>query len=168
MKPKNNKERRISILKFALLFLFTTALIVVSFFFDFNKVPLKENKVLRDRSEVIEKEAEFQREFSEEMVKINSLLDSLDTPGQNDQYINALINSGIVDLEKSIPKEGSSDRYDMYKNIIKSYVQLHQFKNKLKEYEDIDQQLDEYEEELERVNTELETAKRNLDAMRIR
>ncbi len=166
MKPKNSKERRNSILKFALLFAFTVALIVTTFFFDFNRVPLKENAVLRAKSEMIDKENEFQEKFSEEMVSIRSLLDSLDTPGQNVQYINALINSKIVDLQKSIPKEDSTHRYDMYNNIVKSFVDLQAFKTKLKELENVDAQLTEYEEELERVNLELEKANRYLDALR--
>ena len=103
MKSKNSKERRNSILKFALLFVITTTLIVLAFFFDFSRVPLKENAVLRERSVSIEREVKFQEKFSSEMINIRSLLDSLDTPGQNTQYINALINSNIVDLEKSIP-----------------------------------------------------------------
>ncbi|WP_108868978.1 type VI secretion system TssO [Aquimarina aquimarini] len=166
MKPKNSKERRNSILKFALLFLFTATLIVITFFFDFDRVPLKENSVLRERSKAIETEVQFQEKFSGEMVKIRSLLDSLDTPGQNTQYINALLNSKIVDLQKSIPEEDSTYRYDMYNSIVKSFVDLQGFKNKLKEFEDVDTKLEEYEIELERVNLELEKAKRYVDALR--
>ncbi|WP_103865882.1 type VI secretion system TssO [Aquimarina sp. I32.4] len=166
MKPKNSKERRNSILKFALLFLFTATLIVITFFFDFDRVPLKENSVLRERSKAIETEVQFQEKFSGEMVKIRSLLDSLDTPGQNTQYINALLNSKIVDLQKSIPEEDSTYRYDMYNSIVKSFVDLQGFKNKLKDFEDVDTKLEEYEIELERVNLELEKAKRYVDALR--
>ncbi|WP_109852699.1 type VI secretion system TssO [Aquimarina sp. AU58] len=166
MKPKNSKERRNSILKFSLLFIFTVTLIVLAFFFDFDRVPLKENSVLREQSKAIKTEMQFQEEFSSEMFAIRSLLDSLDTPGQNIQYINALINSKIVDLQKSIPEEDSTYRYNMYNSIVKSFVDLQGLKTKLKEFEDVDAQLEEYEEELERVNQELEKANRYLDALR--
>ncbi|WP_103070937.1 type VI secretion system TssO [Aquimarina sediminis] len=166
MKPKNSKERRNSILKFSLLFIFTVTLIVVTFFFDFDRVPLKENSVLRERSKAIETEMQFQEKFSTEMTAIRSLLDSLDTPGQNIQYINALINSKIVDLQKSIPEEDSTYRYNMYNSIVKSFVDLQGLKTKLKDFEDVDAQLDEYEQELDRVNLELEKANRYLDALR--
>ncbi|PKV50731.1 hypothetical protein ATE84_2797 [Aquimarina sp. MAR_2010_214] len=166
MKPKNSKERRNSILKFSLLFIFTVTLIVLAFFFDFDRVPLKENSVLREQSKSIKTEIQFQEKFSSEMFAIRSLLDSLDTPGQNIQYINALINSKIVDLQKSIPEEDSTYRYNMYNSIVKSFVDLQGLKTKLKEFEDVDAQLDEYEEELERVNQELEKANRYLDALR--
>ncbi|WP_025739930.1 type VI secretion system TssO [Aquimarina pacifica] len=166
MKPKNSKERRNSILKFSLLFIFTVVLIVVTIFFDYNTVPLKENAVLREQSVGIEKEMEFQKKFSGEMSGIRSLLDSLDIPGQNLQYINALINSKIVDLQKSIPKEDSTYRYDMYNSIVKSFVDLQAYKTKLREFDEVDAQLTEYEDELDRVNEELEKANRYLDALR--
>ena len=114
----------------------------------------------------IEREVKFQEKFSSEMINIRSLLDSLDTPGQNTQYINALINSKIVDLQKSIPKEDSTYRYDMYNSIVKSFVDLQGYKTKLKEYDDVEEQLMQYEEELDRVNKELEKANRYLDAIR--
>ncbi|MDY8138347.1 type VI secretion system TssO [Aquimarina sp. 2201CG5-10] len=166
MKPKNSKERRNSILKFFLLFLFTTALIVTAFYFDFDRIPFKENAVWRERSALIEKEMQFQEKFSEGMIEVKSLIDSLDTPGQNLQYINALINSKIVDLQKSIPKEDSTYRYDMYTNIVNSYVDIQALKTKLKEFDDVDERIEEYQEELDKVRQELNEANRYLDALR--
>ena len=164
MKPKNSKERKMSILKFALLFFVTVTFIVITFFFDFDRIPLKENAVLRDKSKSINKEMKFQEKFSDQMKNIRSLLDSLDTPGQNVQYVNALINSKIVDLQKSIPKEDSTYRYDMYNTIVKSFVDLQAFKTKLKELENVDKQLIEYEDEIEKLNEELDKANRYLNA----
>ena len=166
MKPKNSKERRNSIFKFSLLFLFTIALIVTAFFFDFNRIPLKENSVLRELSASVEKEMEFQEKFSNDMKDIQSLIDSLDIPGQNRQYINALINSRIVELQKSIPKEDSTYRYDMYTNIVNTYVNIQSLKSKLNEYEGVDDRLEEYKEELDKVRQELNEANRYLDALR--
>ncbi|MBL3656751.1 type VI secretion system TssO [Fulvivirga sediminis] len=166
MKPENSKDRRNSVIKFAVLFVFTVCVIVVTIFFDFDTLPAKENEVLRVQAKVIESEMEYQKEFSSQLIEIRGLIDSLDAPGQNIQYVNALLNAKIVDLQKSIPKEDSTFRYDMYSNIVKSYVDLQAAKNKLKEYEEVDAQLEEYEEELERVNQELEQANRYLDAMR--
>lgn len=167
MKPKNSKERRNSILKFALLFVITTAIIVTTFFFDFNLIPIQENKVLRKRSTLIEKEMEFQEGFSEGMKEVISLIDSLDTPGQNTSYIDQLINSKIVDLQKTIPVNDSTYRYDMYTNIVKSYLDIKEMKAKLKNYDKIDETLLQYKEELDRVREELNTANRNLDAYRL-
>ncbi|MBQ4821288.1 type VI secretion system TssO [Aquimarina sp. MMG016] len=166
MKPKNSKERRNSILKFSLLFLFTTALIVTAFYFDFDRVPFKENAVWRERSALIEKEMEYQKKFSKGMKEVRSLIDSLDVPGQNLQYLNQVISSKIVDLQKTIPKEDSTYRYDMYTNIIDSYVNIHDLKTKLREFDDVDERIEEYKEELEKTRKELNEANRYLDAVR--
>lgn len=167
MKPKNNKERRNSILKFALLFLITVSIIVVALFFDFDRLPLKENELLRERKAMAEKEMEYQEEFSGSMEEIKALIDSLDVPGQNILYISQLVNSKIVDLQRTIPVEDSTYRYDMYNNIINSYLELKEMKTKLTEYGEVDKRLKEYEEELDRVREELNIANRNLDAYRL-
>ncbi|MFD0862852.1 type VI secretion system TssO [Sungkyunkwania multivorans] len=166
MKPKNSKERRNSFLRFMLLFLITTALIVVTFFFDFNRVPLKENKVLRTESEMIEKELAFQKKFSDGMVDIKELIDSLDVPGQNIAYLNTVINSKIVDLQKSIPQKDSTYRYKMYNNIIDSYIDIQGYKEELRNYEDTDKIISQYKEELDRTRQELNEAMRALNAYR--
>ena len=167
MKPKNSKERRNSVLKFIILFLCTTGLIVAALFFDFNRVPLKENKVLRERAVAIEKEMKFQGEFSNEINNVRSLIDSLDVPGQNLPHINSLITSKIVDIQKSLPKEDSTYRYEMYTNMVQTYVDIQQMKGKLLQYEDIDKTLEEYKEEIDRLRDELNQANRNLDAYRL-
>ena len=100
------------------------------------------------------------------MKDIQSLIDSLDIPGQNRQYMNALINSRIVELQKSIPKEDSTYRYDMYTNIVNTYVNIQSLKSKLNEYEGVDDRLEEYKEELDKVRQELNEANRYLDALR--
>ncbi|KAA1245332.1 type VI secretion system TssO [Aquimarina sp. RZ0] len=166
MKPKNSKERRNSILKFSLLFLFTAALIVTAFFFDFNRVPFKENSVLRERSASVEKEMQFQEGFSKGMKEVESLVDSLDIPGQNLSYINQLINSKIIDLKKTIPVEDSTYRYDMYTSIVNSYLDIKEMKGNLKEYGKLKSDLAEYKEELDRVTQELKEANRSLDIYR--
>ena len=64
MEPKNKKERTKSVLKFSLLFLVTIALILVATFFDFDRLPLKENSVLRGKVISADKELVYQKEFS--------------------------------------------------------------------------------------------------------
>ena len=50
MEAQNKKERRASIIKFSVLFAITTAVILGATYFDFNRMPLKENKVLKPSS----------------------------------------------------------------------------------------------------------------------
>lgn len=166
MKPKNKKERTQSILKFVLIFGITLLLALVAFYFDFNTLPFKENKILKERIVQVKKEEEFQKAFSKKAVEINSLIDSLDTPGINLQYFNALINDKIVDLQKSIPARDSTANYELYVNSVQSYVDVQELKTKLKNFEDVDKKLLEYAQEVERLGAELDKKDRFIKTLR--
>lgn len=166
MEPKNKKERTTSVLKFSLLFLVTIILIVVATFFDFNRLPFKENSILRSKVIIADKELIYQKEFSSKSHEIKALIDSLDRPGQNIQYFNALINSKIVELQESIPEKDSTNNYEMYVNSLQSYVDIQELKTKLKSYDGVDAKLEEYRHELDRVTTKYNEAQRYLSSMR--
>ena len=168
MEPKNKKERTSSILKFTLLFAVTIILILVATFFDFNRLPLKENNVLRKKVSSVEKERVYQKAFSKKADEIRSLIDSLDTPGQNIQYFNALINSKIVELQESIPEKDSTANYNMYVNSVQSYVDIQELKIKLKSYDGVDVKLADYRQELERITNKYNDAERTISSMRRR
>ncbi len=166
MEPKNKKERTSSILKFAALFAATVILILTTAFFDFNRLPVKENTILREKVSSVEKERIYQDNFSKKSNEIKSLIDSLDTPGQNIQYFNALINSKIVELQKSIPDKDSTSNYGMYVNAIQSYVDIQELKTKLKGYDGLDVKLKEYRKELDRITTKYDECQRYLSSLR--
>lgn len=168
MKPQNTKERKNSILKFALIFGATLLLTILAAFFDFNRLPFKENKILKERIIQVEKEEKFQSKFSKGSKEINALLDSLDRPGQNVQYFNALINDKIVDLQKSIPAKDSTAYYNMYVNYVQSFVDIQELKAKLKTFENADTRLQEYAQEVERLSAELDKKDRYLQTLRRR
>ena len=166
MKPKNTKERRDSILKFTLVFGVTLILVITAVFFDFNRLPFKENSILKERILQVKKEEAFQLKFSKGAEEINALLDSLDRPGQNVQYFNALINDKIVDLQKGIPAKDSTAYYSMYVNYVKSFVDIQELKGKLKSFENADVRLQEYSQEVERLGAELDKKNRYLRTLR--
>ncbi|WP_299438963.1 type VI secretion system TssO [uncultured Aquimarina sp.] len=168
MKPKNSKERRNSVLKFALLFLFTVALIVTAFFFDFDRVPLKENEVLRERSASVEKDVKFQKDFSKGMFKIEKLIDSLNRPDKKEDlyYINRSLESEIGDLSETIDPNDTTYRYKMYVNIVSSYRQIKEMKDLLSKQEEEFKELEEYKIALEKTREQLERSKSDLDLCR--
>jgi len=170
MKPKNSKERRNSVLKFALLFLFTVALIVTAFFFDFDRVPLKENEVLRERSASVEKDVKFQKDFSKGMFKIEKLIDSLNRPDKKEDlyYINRSLESEIGDLSETIDPKDTTYRYKMYVNIVSSYRQIKEMKALLSKKEEEFKELEEYKTALSKTREQLERAKSDLDLCRAR
>lgn len=168
MKPKNSKERRSSILKFAILFLFTVALIVTAFFFDFDRIPFKENSVLREGKASIEKDVKFQKDFSKGMFKIEKLIDSLSRPDKEDDlyYINRSLESEIGDLSETIDPNDTTYRYKMYVNIVSSYRQIKEMKSLLSKQKKEFKKLEEYKTALSEVREQLERAQTNLDLCR--
>lgn len=168
MEPKNKKERINSILKFTLIFGVTIVLVILAIFFDFNRLPFKENSLLKERIIQVEKEEIFQSKFSKGAKEINALIDSLDKPGQNVQYFNALINDKIVDLQKSIPAKDSTAYYDMYVNYVQSFVDIQELKTKLKTFDKVDVRLQEYAQEVDRLGAELDKKDRYLKTLRRR
>jgi len=168
MKPKNSKERRNSVLKFAVLFLFTVALIVTAFFFDFDRIPFKENEVLRERKAVIEKKEKFQKDFSKGMFTIEKLIDSLNRPDKKEDlyYINRSLESEIGDLSETIDPKDTTYAYKMYVNIVSSYRQIKEMKALLSKQEAEVKKLEEYKTALRETREQLDKAKTDLDLCR--
>lgn len=161
MKPKNSKERQSAFLKFLLLFLVTVLTIVFAIYFNY-KVPNKENDLLKTQIKSVEKEMEFQNNFSDEMTAIKSMIDSLDIPGQNISYHNLLIGTKIAELQKNIPSKDSTYRYDMYSNIVNLYVELQDIKGELRSLNDAKSTIEEYKEALDRCRADLKQTERDL------
>ncbi|MFD0992974.1 type VI secretion system TssO [Tenacibaculum geojense] len=161
MKPKNTKERRNSFIKFLLLFLLTTATIVTAVFFTF-KVPVKENNILKTQAKNFDKEIQFQSEFSNRMRNIKKLVDSLDVPGQNVQYINQLIGKDLAELQKSIPNKNSAYKHDMYYDVVNLYLEIQNMKGKLSKLKNAEETIEEYKIALEKAKEEYKTLERDL------
>ena len=168
MKAKNSKARRNSFLKFLLLFIITTGLIVGALYFDFNVLPNRENAVLRKQASDIEKENGFQKEFSRELFQLRGMIDSLDMSQDesNRLFLNNVLSNQTVKLKTSIPRRDSTYRYDMYSNIIWSYAEIQKLKNELHSYADIKEDLEKYKEANRDCEEELKEAQRNLDIYR--
>ena len=167
MKPKNVKERRNSFLKFLLLFIVTVGTIVTAVYFNF-KVPTKENDLLKQEAVSIKKEREFQNDFSNEMLGVKKLFDSLNVPSTNKNYVNTLISSKLADLQKKIPIKDSTYRYDMYVNIVKLNLDLLNAKERLYELRDAESTIKEYKETLESCKDDYKQIQREIDVFRRR
>lgn len=136
-------------------------MIVVAVYFNF-KIPAKENKLLRERAEVIKGEMAFQSKFYDEMQSLKAMIDSLDTPGQNSSYQNTLISTQIVDLQNRIPTKDSTYLYDMHHSIIQLYVELQTAKDKLHALRNAEGTIEEYKTALETCREDLKQMEREL------
>lgn len=167
MKPKNVKERRNSFLKFLLLFVVTVGTIVTAVYFNF-KVPTKENNLLKEQAKSIKNEIEFQNNFSDEMLEVKKLFDSLDVPSSNKKFVNSLISSKLVDLQAKIPTKDSTYRYDMYINVVRLNLDLLNSKERLYELRDAESTIKEYSETLEKCKEDYKQIQREIDILRRR
>ena len=161
MKPKNNKERNSSFLKFLLLFLVTTGTVVGAVYFNY-KVPSKENELLREQAKIMDEEMSYQSSFYEEMIATKLMIDSLDAPGANIKYLNSLISDKLVVLQKSIPTKDSTHLFDLHNSIVETYVELQETKDKLLELRDAESTIAEYEKALENCRADLKSTEREL------
>jgi len=137
MKPKNVKERRNSFLKFLFLL-----------------------------AKLIKKESEFQNRFSDEMASVKIMIDSLNKPGTNVPLQTSTINDKLVEMHKMIPTKDSTYRYDMYQNIVNTYSDLQDTRDRLRGLRDAENEIAEYKEALKTCRADLEQAKRDLDVAR--
>jgi len=167
MKPKNSKERRNSFLKFILIFLLTVGTIVTAVFFNF-QIADKENEVLKEQAMLVREELKFQAEFANKMERVSLMIDSLTAPGAQVSFDNAEIGNRLSELQSSIPRKDSTANYELYDKIVKTFVKLQKSQNRLIDVREVEEQINEFEIELDkcdkdviRLSNELQVALRN-------
>ena len=167
MKPKNSKERRNSFLKFLLIFVLTVGTIVTAVFFNF-QIANKENEVLKEQALNIREELKFQGEFANKMNEVSVIIDSLTAPGATVPFDNAEIGQKLAELQNSIPKKDSIYNYDLYENIVSTFVKLQTSQNRLIDVRETEEKINEFEIQLKecdaqilRLSQDLQVALRN-------
>jgi len=173
MKPKNNKARRNSFIKFLLLFVFTVAVIIGAIFFTF-KMPDVENSILKSQSSMFKEDLKFQNAFSKDIQKTKSLIDSLDVPGVNASFLNSLINDKLAKTQSSVQdqiaetKNKSKYDHEMYFQLINLLAESQKMKSKLIELEDAETTIEEYKEAIDEAKQSVEGLERDLIICRSR
>lgn len=165
MKPQNHKERNIAFLKFILLFTITCSLIVMAVFFG-TRLPTEENAYLREKMQILERNAHAERQFARRMEDVKNLLDSMDLPNVNVDFMQHIISTELADIQSGVPASDSSYRKDMYSNILQTYLELKTAKQSLIKMKDVEMSIDEYSKLVDQYNEELKQAQRDLDICR--
>lgn len=165
MKPQNYKERNIALLKFVLLFTVTCTLVVVAVFFG-TRLPVKENEYLRDRLRTVEFQLQAERRFAGRMENIKQLLDSMDLPNVNSDYMQQLISAELAGVQSIIPVSDSSYRQKMYSNVLQTYLELKTAKHSLIKMKGVEKSIEEYSQLVDQYSEELRQTQRDLDICR--
>lgn len=165
MEVLNKKERTSSFLLFLLMFLITVGILFTAFFFSY-KLPWKENAVLREENQKLQYEFLYQKKFINALETVDKQIDSLDTVREGYFFLEQSINVDLINLKGDIPKDSLDDR-SMYENLILTYKKLVDAKRDLKQVEnarqdikDLQEQVAEYEKEINKLNTALELSRR--------
>ena len=135
MKPQNIKERRSRFLKFLLLFLLTTALLLGAFYFDY-KVPVKENEEMRKTIHRMERDQSFQKDFSKSMIQFDSYMEALKSDtisGLNELTVERKITDLLDKMVGDIPEQDSIFNAGMYNKIIKVFFDSNDLRKELKQ-----------------------------------
>ena len=153
----NNKERNEAFLKFLLFFIITIVLVVLAIFFDF-KLPVRENKALREKvGQGFHQDAD-QQKFVLLMNQGISLLDSMDkNNGSNLDQINAQL-VGKINNEMMLRESGNPTYKTMNKAIADKLDELRVKKVKLKELGEAQSRLDKLQTELDECTQRLQNA----------
>ncbi|MTI31960.1 type VI secretion system TssO [Xanthovirga aplysinae] len=163
MEVLNKKERIRAFLLFLLLFVVTIAMIVFTIFFDF-QLPWQQNQLLKTENDQISVEFDFQQAYKQKMFKAKDLLDSMNLPGQNSYYMEQLVGSELIEMQKSIP-EDSLLHDDMYDHIITLYTDMLEDKKTLRDLKDAELTISELKQNLEVYKIELESARSDLEVL---
>ncbi len=146
MIPQNVSERKKAFSLFLVLYLVTTALIVIAVFFGM-RVPFQQNKKLQEQLGNIEKERDFGRQFFSRLNEAKALLDSVNKPGVQPELIEAQIDSKLQQLTVQVDKDSISEKR-LYQEIIKTYFEIKDDKKRIRSAADKDAQVAEYESQL--------------------
>jgi hypothetical protein len=135
----NKKERLSAFLLFLLMFFITTAVLIAALFYNF-KLPMKVQFA-------------FQKQFSEKIEEITTMVDSLDKAPESFQFIEQKINFELVALNEKIPADTDQELkvYDntilIIKNLVNAKKMLLQGNDSKKEIDLLNNQIKSYEEE---------------------
>lgn len=120
-----NKEQRTKAYWFFVLFFAITVTIVVIAMFANVHFPFAENKLLKEKNAVLEKEIAIQNHFATDLEKVKVAVDSIGVSNLKDDFFNEkLALSILADMYKQLPKDTLNNK-NMYNNTIlmcKQYI----------------------------------------------
>ena len=165
MKPQNSKDRNIAFLKYMLLFTITVSLIVLAIFFGY-RLPIKENTYLRGKIKAFETQISQERKVIGKVKNVKLLIDSMDNPTANSDYLQQIISAELADIQNSILTEDTTFRKTMYSEIIQTHLELKTTKQALFKMKDVKMTMEECSKLIEKYKSEMEQTQRDLDICR--
>jgi hypothetical protein len=131
MEPKNKTERKKTFYSFLLLFLLSTAIIVL-LAFSSTRVPVKVNSLLQKQVEVSDHEREFSINFLSQMTNVVTLLDTINaTTSNNAEVIDERISAGIGKLSGVVEMDSVQNK-ELFRFVVQNLSDLQRAKRQLR------------------------------------
>lgn len=130
------------------------------------RLPIEENAYLRKKMQTIEGNVQGERQFAQKMENVKSLLDSMDLPNVNADYMQQLISSELAELQSDVITNDSTYRKVMFSNILQTYLELKTAKHSLIKMQEVEMSMEEYSKLVDQYNEELKQTQRDLDICR--
>ena len=130
MEAQNTKERKKVTFRFSVLFIACILLVAIPLYFTIG-LPGKESKQTSEELQILQEKSDFQKDFfAVRMDSVKHLMDSYDSDGVDRDKLNADIGFLLSEMANSIAGD-TSWRFNMYENIIDSYLSIKSSKNEL-------------------------------------
>lgn len=167
MQPKNSGERKKGFISFLLLFLLSTAIIVL-LAFSSTQVPLKHNAMLQKQIAVSDHEKEFSKNFMQQMTGVVSLLDTINTVGvANPDLIDGQISTAVTKLSVTAEIDSVYNK-DFYRAVALLLGDLQRAKKQLRKNTGTGTDIDKCQQENEALNNQLEAVKNKRDELQLK
>lgn len=167
MQPKNSGERKKGFISFLLLFLLSTAIIVL-LAFSSTQVPLKHNTMLQKQIEVSDHEKEFSKNFMQKMTGVVSLLDTINTVGvSNPDLIDGQISTAVGKLSGTAESDSVYNK-EFYVAVTQLLVDLQRAKRQLRMNAGAGTDIDKCNQLNESLNNQLEQVKSKRDELQLK
>lgn len=161
MKPLNQAERTNAFLKFLLFFTITIVFIIIAVFFGM-RVPLEENKKLKQQITDYQNHQLFDATFSARISDVEPLLDTMGSPNVPIESVNNQINSILADLQARKDKAVSGND-NIYAKTLNALYDLGVAKYSLAKSGTQSQDLGRLEQEKTSLNQRLTAANSQID-----
>jgi hypothetical protein len=166
MEPKNKAERKKTFYSFLLLFLLSTAIIVL-LAFSSTRVPVKVNSLLQKQVEVSDHEREFSINFLSQMTGIVSLLDTINaTASSNADQIDGQISLGVQKLTILIDMDSVQNK-ELYRSVVLNLSDLQRAKKQLRKSTEGGTDINMLKRENETLENKLDECKNKNDQLQI-
>jgi hypothetical protein len=128
MEPLNKKERTGFIFKFSAVFIIGILIVLIPFYFTL-RLPVYENAIMTEDFKNIQTQMKYQKDvFAAQIDSVSRIVSKYDLPNQDLDKLNADLGILLSEMEKPFVNDTSwSGR--MYKNIVKSFIDLKKAKN---------------------------------------